>query len=276
MKGSEGMNDSLRKPLIIAALLLLAVVSCLYLADWASAPKTHAATAAELDDKVEDVMVLSAGATGAAVLVSMLPGDVATPVADKLADVSMYFVIVLCALYLEKYLASVLGLVAFRILIPAALVLFAVSLFREPRRLRALALKLAVVGLAVFLVIPASVAVSRLIDRSFESSFLQTVAAAEEFREEGEAEKENGILSGLAETVTGAVRKYTDKAVSLLNRFLQSLAVMIVTSCVIPLLVLLFFLWLIRQLTGVDLAAKLHLYPRRRAGKTKPAETEDS
>ncbi len=276
MKGSEGMNDSLRKPLIIAALLLLAVVSCLYLADWASAPKTHAATAAELDDKVEDVMVLSAGATGAAVLVSMLPGDVATPVADKLADVSMYFVIVLCALYLEKYLASVLGLVAFRILIPAALVLFGVSLFREPRRLRALALKLAVVGLAVFLVIPASVAVSRLIDRSFESSFLQTVAAAEEFREEGEAEKENGILSGLAETVTGAVRKYTDKAVSLLNRFLQSLAVMIVTSCVIPLLVLLFFLWLLKQFTGLDAAGRVFRpHPRGPGGGKRQPEPPD-
>ena len=54
----------------------------------------------------------------------------------------------------------------------------------------------------------------------------------------------------------------TDKAVDAVNRFVETLAVMIVTSCVIPLLVLLFFLWVIRQLTGIDLSASL---PRPRA-----------
>ncbi len=262
------MNGALKKPLIIGLLLLLAVVSCLYLADWASDPGTHAGTVAELDEKVETVMVLSAGATGASVLVSLLPQDVATPLADKLSDVSMYFVIVLCALYLEKYLVSLLGLAAFRILIPAALALLGVSLFRSPGQLRALALKLIVVALAVFLVIPASVKVSRLIDDTFENSFRQTVAAAEEFQEEGEAEKENGFLSGLVETVTDAVRKYTDQAIHLLNRFIQSLAVMIVTSCVIPLLVLVFFLWLLKQFVGLDAAGRL--FPGKRPGRRRP------
>ena len=41
---------------------------------------------------------------------------------------------------------------------------------------------------------------------------------------------------------------------------------MIVTSCVIPILVLLFFLWLIKQLTGIDPAA----FPGRRHAKTSP------
>ena len=57
-----------------------------------------------------------------------------------------------------------------------------------------------------------------------------------------------------------------------LNRFVESLAVMIVTACIIPLLVLLFFLWLIRQLTGVDLAAKLHLRPREKREKKEAAQ----
>ena len=30
---------------------------------------------------------------------------------------------------------------------------------------------------------------------------------------------------------------------------------MIVTTCIIPILVLVFFLWLIRQLTGIDVSA---------------------
>ena len=88
------MSVGMRRALIAAGLLVLAVVSCLFAADWASDPYHHTKTIAELEAKADTVTVLSAGATGAAVLVSMLPGDVATPVADKLSDVSMYFVII--------------------------------------------------------------------------------------------------------------------------------------------------------------------------------------
>ena len=38
-----------------------------------------------------------------------------------------------------------------------------------------------------------------------------------------------------------------------INIILIALAVMIVTSCLIPILVLVFFLWVVKQLTGVDL-----------------------
>ena len=40
----------------------------------------------------------------------------------------------------------------------------------------------------------------------------------------------------------------TEKAAGILNRFVETLAVMIVTSCVIPLLVLLFFFWIINSI----------------------------
>ena len=45
----------------------------------------------------------------------------------------------------------------------------------------------------------------------------------------------------------------TNKASNILNRFVETLAVMIVTSCIIPLLVLLFFFWVFNKISGVDL-----------------------
>ena len=69
------------------------------------------------------------------------------------------------------------------------------------------------------------------------------------------------ILDRLSETTTSL----TDKAVDAVNRFVETLAVMIVTSCVIPILVLLFFLWVIKQLTGVDLRDYAPRRPRREA-----------
>ena len=59
------------------------------------------------------------------------------------------------------------------------------------------------------------------------------------------------ILNRLSETT----ESLTEKAAGILNRFVETLAVMIVTSCVIPLLVLLFFFWIINRITGVDFFA---------------------
>ena len=41
-----------------------------------------------------------------------------------------------------------------------------------------------------------------------------------------------------------------DRAGEILNRFIESLAIMIVTSCLIPLLVLSFSVWIINQVMG--------------------------
>ena len=38
-----------------------------------------------------------------------------------------------------------------------------------------------------------------------------------------------------------------------LNRFIEAIAVMLVTSCVIPILVLLFFVWLVKLVLGVNI-----------------------
>ena len=257
------MKLKISKPLIVAGLILLAIVSCLYLADWASDPKTHQATITEIDEKVETVLALTASATGVAVLVSMLPNDMGTPVAENISDIAMFFAIVLCALYAEKYLVTIMGLATFRILIPLALIVFGVSLFWKPEKLRQIAVKLIVIGLAVFLVIPASVKVSKMIDQAYDFSLQKTVSVAEELREEGEEAKESGIFGGLKEVV----EKFRNKAITLLNRLIQSFAVMMVTSCLIPLLVLLFFLWVIKQFTGVDLAEKFSA--AYKAGKAK-------
>ena len=74
------------------------------------------------------------------------------------------------------------------------------------------------------------------------------------------------VILGKIKETTGSL---TDRAAETLNRFVEAVAVMIVTSCVIPILVLLFFLWVIKQLTGVDLR---DYAPRRRP---RHAERED-
>ena len=51
-------------------------------------------------------------------------GGCRNSIANKLADLSSYFLIVLCAIYLEKYLVTITGYAAFKILVPIACVFF--------------------------------------------------------------------------------------------------------------------------------------------------------
>jgi len=85
------MEANLKKALIAALLLLLAVVSFLFLAEKAGDAATHAATLSAVDEKAETVLKLSAASALASAGISAIPGDTATPIAEKLADFTEYF-----------------------------------------------------------------------------------------------------------------------------------------------------------------------------------------
>ncbi len=128
------MEQNLKKALIAALLVLLAVVSFLFIADKASSVETHAGTLSALEDRTETVLKLSAASALASAGISAISGDTATPIAEKLSDFTEYFLLILCVLYTEKYLVTILGTAAFKILIPLGLVLFGASLFQRERR----------------------------------------------------------------------------------------------------------------------------------------------
>ena len=59
-----------------------------------------------------------------------------------------------------------------------------------------------------------------------------------------------GVLSGIISGIKNGVSDISDKVESVLNNFIEALAVMLVTSCVIPVLVLVFFFWLAKSMLG--------------------------
>ena len=57
----------------------------------------------------------------------------------------------------------------------------------------------------------------------------------------------------MTEGITGAATAAVEQLKTVLNRFIEALAVMLVTSCLIPILVLLFFAWLVKLMLGIAL-----------------------
>lgn len=269
------MKSEVSKKLAAAALLLaLALVSFFPVAQKMSQPQTFSHAIESLDKKQETVLELTAASTAASAAITLLPGDAATPIAEKLADLSGYFLIVLCAIFLEKYLLTIMAGAAFRVLLPLACLLLAASLFFYRDTLRALSKKLALFALAVVLIIPTSVWVSDTIEDTYRASIGATIESAKQTTDDiGEATDDNadsdtktGLFSKVTEGISSAATAAVDKLKSVLNDFLEALAVMLVTSCLIPVLVLVFFVWLLKLFLGVDAPA-----PRLPARAKSPA-----
>jgi len=263
--GLYGLSRKWEIGLAVGA-LVLAAISFFALAGFFSNPQTFAKTVAALDEKRNTVMSLVGASTGSSAAISLLPGDAGSAIAEKLVDLSSDFLIVIAAIYLEKYLLTILGAAAFKFLIPIGLVLIAL-MFVGSRRMvfgpsmGQLGAKLIVFGLAVFIAVPASIKVSGMIERTYEASINETIQTAEQTTDniensasaqEGEATDSANPLSFLLQ-VPEELNKLTDAARNALNNFIEALAVMIVTSCIIPILVLVFFLWLARLVLGIDI-----------------------
>lgn len=256
-----GLKDN-KKILRIVLPLILALISMLILTRISTSRDFHAKTIESLDDKKSTVMELTAASTAASAALTLLPGDTATPIAEKLADMSTYFLIVLCAIYVEKYLVTMTGYASFLILIPLGCVLYAAGTCLGRSAWERIAKKLALFGIVIALVIPASVKVSDLIEHTYQSSIQDTVDAAKQATQEIQSESEgqqdsdstenSGVLSGIISGIKNGVSDISDKVESVLNNFIEALAVMLVTSCVIPVLVLVFFFWLAKSMLGME------------------------
>ena len=296
------MNFIKQKCITAAVLLLVAILSITVVGKYISAPENHQKTIASLDEKKQTVMELTAASTVTSALITLLPGDTATPIAEKMADVSGYLLVVLCAIYLEKYLVTITGYVAFTYLIPIACGLWMLNLIFANATVRKLAAKLAVFGLAISLVVPASVKISDLIGDTYQAQIEATIEDAKNTQsilensgvvddtnatettgttEASETvtgnvqEKENNnsgsvsnifdwakdAISGAKDSVANVVENVTvsteelvQKVENSLNHFIEAVAVMIITSCVIPMLVLLLFFWMVKIVLDVDLS----------------------
>ncbi len=261
------MKEPVLKKILAAALIvLLAVVSFFPVAQRASSLETHAQTIASIDGKVETVLKLTATSTLASAAISAIPGDTATPISEKLADFTEYFLLILCVLYAEKYLLSIIGAGVFRYLIPLACVILLLALFTRSESKKLLARKLIFVSLALFLTIPASVRVSDMIYDTYKISIDETITATEQFTDEtgelADAGESQSRIAAILDRLQQSANDLSDRAAKILNRFIEALAVMIVTSCIIPLLVLVFFVWLIKVLAGVE-PSTLRLRPHK-------------
>ena len=250
-------DEKLIRILKAAGCILLAVLCFFVLAGLFSSPETFTRIIQSIDDKVSTTLKLTASATAASAGITVIPGDIGTPIAERLSEFSEYGFIILCILYAEKYLITVLGEAVFKYVLPLVLVCYAVTQFTRSQKTPKLLIKIAVVSLALFAIIPISIHFSDRIYETYEESIAATISQAEDLAEEtsqlGEAEGDQNIIQRIYNQFKTSAGDLADRGAGLINRFVESMAVMTVTSCLIPLAVLSFSLWIIKQVLGFDI-----------------------
>lgn len=265
-----------RKLAAAGVLLAVALVSALWVVRITSDPAFHASAIAALDEKKVTVMELTAATAAGSVAISAIPGDATTPIANQISDLSGYLLIVVGAIMLEKLLLSLTCYAAFRFLIPIACVLGIVYLFARVEWCRVLTRKLALFGVVICLIVPASIQVTRIVDETFQIQ--QTIDDAEQAVEQpaDTAEEEGNWFSQIGEAITGTVSDAVDQAEAALSRFIDAVAALLITTCVIPIAVLLFFVWVTKLIFGIELKVPTQaarMLPRRYR-KAVPARTQ--
>lgn len=266
---------------MIVLCIVIALVSNIVLSKNYSSPEytVNKKTITYLDEKKTTALELCAGATALSAAITLIPGDTGTPIAEKLTDLSGYFLIVVSAIYLEKYLLTILGALTFRWLIPAAMI--AIALYFGIRRdfFWKLGVKILIFGLAVYAVIPVSVHVSQLIYNTYQESIDTTLAETENLisqteenakssTESDQNSGDEGFFAGLVDKAKDTIEQAKDTASIateqfkyMLNKFIDGLAVLIVTTCLIPILVMVFFVWIVKMILGTAITQPAAMVP---------------
>ena len=275
---------------IVAAVLLvsLGLLSFGVFVKPATDPQSYAHTIQEIDDKKATVMTLTAAAAAASTGLAAIPGDATSPIANQIMEISEYLFIVVCFLVLEKSLLTVMGYLGCKILIPLACLLLTLSLFWKKSNLRMLGLKTVIFAVLIVGIIPMSIRISDLIydvnkstvedlNLSYQETLpVETAAEQEETVPQTEpVQTEQGWLgclvsgftdrvsevkdqvSNVAENVTEqighGVSATVEEAKELLNRFVDAIALFVITYCAIPVIVVLVMVWVVKFLFQVQI-----------------------
>lgn len=260
--------------IIVVFAVILAVVG---VSNMAGKPIDAQKTLEAIDRNKTTVLELTASAAAAATALAAVPSDVTTPVADEIADMASCFLVVLAALYVEKLLVVLTGTSGFLVMLAVLFVVMICGLFWDQRFLKTLGIKLFVFGVALYATVPLSLWAANALERTLDATFETTVTEAQELTDEinESRDDEGNFLERALEKIKGGVTALVEKGEELLNKFLESIAELIVVICGIPVLVMLVLLWFLKALFGAQIDVEAHMPRRVRARANRARATAE-
>lgn len=253
------------------ALVAVALLSFFVFARFFSSDKVLKGTYNYLDTKKNQVIGINGAVIGTAVLFSAIPGNIDTAIVSALTGLQKPCFTVLAAVFAERHLAGILSNISFACIIPLACIFGVISVWTNGSALKKLAIKLTIMGLVLSLTIPASVVLSKHVEKisSADEKIAEVQSMDDEAAESSDSTKDKSGLSAMLNKIAdaaddvkdkledpkGALTEVQEKVKNWINGVIEALVIMIITSCVIPILVFIFLFWILRMLFQIDLPA---------------------
>lgn len=247
----------------ILFLVFISVLSICVMPDKVENMDYVKSTIESLDQSRDRVLLFSGSTLAVSTAISVLPDDYASPLANTLADMNKYFVLILGIIFLEK-MVVVTGIdISFVYIIPAACVFFGLFELFQKEKLKEWAIKFMILGISLVCAIPFSIQFTENVSREYIEYVDETIAETNvsseiiyDIKSESDDEVEKAFLDKISEVFVTAFQGVKDLFAyfnSLIKKCITSIAIMIVTTFVLPFFVLLFFRWLLKELFSLNL-----------------------
>lgn len=239
----------------ILILVLIGVFSFFVVTSWLPNRSFIQESIESVEESSNTVMKFSAATLSTSLAISALPDDFATPLADSLADMNIYFIAILVMLHFEQLLIRYGVKLAFAVAIPAACGIGILSILLKKDLLKGIAARVAVLGLAVALVVPCSTHITNYIAADLTAYVEDTIADTEDGADklneamEGGAEEQTIFekLSDLFQTAINDMSNLMSHFQNTIRKCMNSIAILILTNCLMPIVNFFILKWVLKE-----------------------------
>lgn len=240
-------------------------------------------TVDSLEKSQKTVMAFSGTTIATSLAISALPDDFASPLASTVSDLNKYFVFMFAVIFIEKLIVVEGIKLSFAYIIPAACILYIISLITAKDIFKNFATKVLILGISLIAAIPFSTHFTETVCEDYLAYVDETIAEAD-----AGAAKINEVmttsneettffekLSNAFKTAIQSVSDLLEYFRNVVKKCVNSVAIMLVTTFVLPLLMLMLFRWLLKELFAIHIPApSIKLKLPRKEKKNLTEETD--
>lgn len=248
----------------ILSLLLIAALSFFVATEKIPESDFVKASIESVENSSSTVMKFSAATLSTSLAISALPDDFATPLAEIMADMNVYFVAILVVLFLEKTLILYGIKAAFALLIPLACAAGVLALVAKKNFLKGFAIRLCILALSVAFVVPCSTHLTNYVTSDLMVYVNETIQETEEGGNKlneamDESEENRTLFEKLSDLFERAIRDISDLMLHFQNtirRCMNSIAILILANFIMPLLTFFLLKWILKETFHMVLPTK--------------------
>ena len=206
-------------------------------------------------------MTFSGTTTATSLAISALPDDFASPLAGTISDLNTYFIFMFAVLFVEKLIVMEGTKISLAYIIPAACILYIIGILSKKSIFKKFSVKLFILGCSLVMVIPISTHFTEVVCADYlvyvEETITETNDGATKINEIITSNEEDASLfDKLSDAFKTSIQGISDLLAyfeNVLKKCINSVSIMLVTTFILPLLILMLFKWLLKELFSLHI-----------------------